>query len=85
MLCRQESICRKAKVWVENRGRVVHNADATKNFPGGQKTAAYVNECNFSTLNIGNAERSTAIYCETVYIIIRIKHARKLTKIVKMI
>jgi hypothetical protein len=70
MVCRQERFCRRAKVWVENRPYLVHNADATEKIQKGQKTTAYVNKCNFSTPNIGSREKQNAIYCETVYIII---------------
>lgn len=53
----RERRCRRPKVWVENRARIVHNAEVTKNVIKLHNSTPYVNSCNLSTPDIVEIRR----------------------------
>ena len=68
MLSGKEPACRSPKDPVETGVRLVHNADATETSIGRQESAAYVNECNHLTQDIGGKGGEMPISGVSVYI-----------------
>ena len=55
----KDAFCRKTKVWIENRDGIVHNADVTDFAIKLHNSTPYVNNCNYSTLDIVGRRRET--------------------------